>query len=236
MDKRTFLKSGLLLGTGVFIAPAAYSKDIFNSPVTGQKTNEFEQIPLKYDFNALEPHIDAKTLEVHYSKHHASYTSKFNASLKEENLGGKSIKEIFGNVSKYSASIRNNGGGHFNHNFFWQALSPNRGEPKGDLLKAINTDFGSFDNFKKEFSTKAATVFGSGWAWLIKQDNKLKIVQTSNQDNPLMDISKEKGTPLLTIDVWEHAYYLKYQNRRPEYIESFWNVVNWDFVSSNLKS
>jgi len=179
--------------------------------------------------------MDAQTVEIHYSRHHATYTSRFNASVKEEGLTGKSVRELFAQVSKYSASIRNNGGGHYNHNFFWQGLTPaGGGQPKAALLKALNRDFGSFDAFKAEFSKKAAAVFGSGWTWLIKQDEKLKIVNSVNQDNPLMDISEEKGTPLLCLDIWEHAYYLGYQNKRADFITAFWNIINWDFVAKNL--
>lgn len=232
MNKRTFLKTSLIIGTGSFVAPAFGMKNLSGSR---PQPAEFIQVPLNYAFNALEPYIDAQTMELHYSKHHAGYTSKFNTSVEEEKLLGKTINEIFGQVSKYSASIRNNGGGFYNHNFFWQCLTPKAGgNPDSRLLNSLNVNFGSFENFKKEFAQKASSVFGSGWAWLIKQGDKLKIISTPNQDNPLMDLAPEKGIPLLTIDVWEHAYYLKYQNRRPEYIDAFWNIVNWDFVARNL--
>jgi len=234
MNKRTFIKTGLILGAGSFIVPSIRVKNVMGSPLDPEGATEFTQVPLGFTFRALEPYIDAQTMELHYSKHHAGYTSKFNASVKEEKLTGKSIYEIFASVSEYSASIRNNGGGFYNHNFFWQGLSPDGGgKPKKKLLKAIIRNFGSFENFKEEFSRKAASVFGSGWAWLIEQDRKLKIISTPNQDNPLMDIAAEKGTPLLTLDVWEHAYYLNYQNRRADYIKAFWNIVNWDFVADN---
>ena len=226
MDKRTFLKTSFLLGTGALIAgPAMARKEILSSD------NEFKQTPLAYGYNALEPYIDAQTMELHYSKHHAGYTSKFNVAIKDEGLEDIKLKEIFKNVSKYSSAIRNNGGGYYNHNLFWKVMSPNAGgEPSGKLASQITKDFGSFASFREAFSKAAGTVFGSGWAWLIMQDGKLKVTQTPNQDNPLMDVAAEKGKPILAIDVWEHAYYLKYQNRRPEYIENFWKVVNWKQV------
>lgn len=195
----------------------------------------FKLPDLQYDYNALEPYIDGKTMEIHFSKHHGGYTTKLNGAVEGSPLADKSIEEILAEVSKHSTAVRNNGGGFFNHNLFWEVMSPNGGgEPKGDLLDAINKDFGSFTKFKEEFSNAAATRFGSGWAWLIKQGNNLKVISTPNQDNPLMDIAEEKGTPILGLDVWEHAYYLKYQNRRPEYIDAFWNVINWDAVASKF--
>ena len=196
----------------------------------------FKLPDLKYDYNALEPHIDAKTMEIHYSKHHGGYTSKLNAALEADNISGKSIEEILQNISKYSVGIRNNGGGYFNHNLFWEIMSPNGGgNPSGDIGKSISDSFESFDKFKDEFANAAATRFGSGWAWLVKENGKLKIGSTPNQDNPLMDVSDFKGQPLLGLDVWEHAYYLKYQNRRPEYIDAFFNVINWDKVNLLFK-
>jgi Fe-Mn family superoxide dismutase len=235
MDKRTFLKTGFMFGAGSLVLPVLGEKNpSWFLPESGS-TDEFQQLPLKYAFNALEPYIDAQTMELHYTKHHAGYTSRLNSSVKQENLSGKTLQEILAGASKYSESIRNNGGGHYNHNFFWQCLSPGtKAQPKSEILNALSKHFGSFDNFKKEFTQKAISVFGSGWAWLINQQDKLKIISTPNQDNPLMDLSPEKGIPILALDVWEHAYYLRYQNRRAEYIESFWNIVNWDFVSSNL--
>ncbi|KPK85356.1 MAG: superoxide dismutase [Bacteroides sp. SM23_62_1] len=192
----------------------------------------FKQPELGYAYNALEPHIDAMTMELHYSKHHAGYTTKFNAAVNEAGIAGMAIKDIFRNISKYPDAVKNNGGGYYNHNLFWKVMSPDGGgEPEGDLLKGIEKSFGSFSNFKDTFSKTAASTFGSGWAWLIHSDGKLIVTSTPNQDNPLMDIAPVKGTPLLLLDVWEHAYYLKYQNRRAEYIEAFWNVVNWDYIS-----
>ena len=197
----------------------------------------FVQEELKYDYNALEPYVDARTMEIHYSKHHAAYTANFNKALEGTSLEGKSIEEIFAGISEHPVAVRNNGGGFFNHNVFWSVMGPNGGgEPTGELLEAINGAFGSFADFKSQFSAAAATRFGSGWAWLVKQaDGSLVVSSTPNQDNPLMDIAEVKGTPLLTIDVWEHAYYLHYQNRRPDYIEAFWNVVNWEEVAKRFK-
>ena len=197
----------------------------------------FKLPELSYDYNALEPHIDARTMEIHHSKHHAAYTANFNKAVEGASLEGKSIEEIFAGISKHPVAVRNNGGGFFNHKIFWSVMGPNGGgEPTGELLEAINGAFGSFADFKSQFSAAAATRFGSGWAWLVKQaDGSLVVSSTPNQDNPLMDIAEVKGTPLLTIDVWEHAYYLHYQNRRPDYIEAFWNVVNWEEVARRFK-
>ncbi len=238
MNKRQFLKTTMLMGAGVMVAPSvlrnrAIASDINKiSPVAN---GEFVQVSLPYAFKALEPHIDAQTMEIHYGKHHAAYTKNFNQIVKDEKIEGKSIEDIFGNMDKYPAGMRNNGGGFYNHNFFWLTLSPSGGgEPSGALLKEIEKNFGSFTAFKDEFTKAASSVFGSGWAWLIKQEGALKIVTSPNQDNPLMNVSKEQGSPLMCIDVWEHAYYLKYQNKRADYITAFWNLVDWKFVSSNL--
>jgi superoxide dismutase, Fe-Mn family len=195
----------------------------------------FKLPSLKYAYNALEPHIDARTMEIHHTKHHAAYTNNLNSAVENTELADKSIEEIMKNISNYSDAVRNNGGGFYNHNLFWEIMSPNGGgEPKGDLLSAIQSGFGSYDAFKDEFSKAAATRFGSGWAWLVVKDGKLVVSSTPNQDNPLMDVAEVRGTPVLGLDVWEHAYYLKYQNRRPEYISAFWNVIDWDEVSKRL--
>lgn len=187
---------------------------------------------LPYAYNALEPYIDAQTMELHHGKHHAAYTVRFNEAVAAAGLTGKSAQEILKEVSKYPAAIRNNGGGYLNHKLFWKMMAPASGKtPSNELSAAINKDFGSFDAFKEKFNTAAKSVFGSGWAWLIIDADKLKITTTSNQDNPIMDTVTEKGATLLCIDVWEHSYYLKHQNRRTDYIDAFWNVVNWDFVS-----
>ncbi len=197
----------------------------------------FELPKLNYAYDALEPHIDARTMEIHHSKHHAGYTNNLNAAIKGTELEGKSIEDILSGVSGHSVAVRNNGGGFYNHDLFWKVMSPNGGGvPEGEVLQAIEKNFGSFDAFKDEFSKAAATRFGSGWAWLVKQsDDSLVITSTPNQDNPIMDIADVKGTPVLALDVWEHAYYLKYQNLRPDYISAFWNVVNWDEVHKLLK-
>ncbi|MFC2186737.1 superoxide dismutase [Fulvivirgaceae bacterium LMO-SS25] len=200
----------------------------------------FELPKLAYDFNALEPHIDARTMEIHHGKHHAGYVNNLNAAIEGTDLAGKSIEDILANVSKASVAVRNNGGGHFNHSLFWSVLSPNGGgAPQGDLAAAINSQFGSLDALKEQFNKAAATRFGSGWAWLcVKADGSLEICSTPNQDNPLMDVETNgcAGTPILGLDVWEHAYYLNYQNRRPDYISAFWNVINWDEVARRYQA
>jgi Fe-Mn family superoxide dismutase len=197
----------------------------------------FKLPDLPYDFGALEPHIDAKTMEIHHDKHHGGYTTKLNAAVETENISSSNIEEILANVSKYSTDVRNNGGGYYNHNLFWEILNPNGGgNPTGDLGKAIESTFGSYEQFKDEFSKAAASRFGSGWAWLVNENGKLKIGSTANQDSPLMDISDFKGKPIIGLDVWEHAYYLKYQNRRPEYIEAFFNIINWEKANELFKA
>jgi Fe-Mn family superoxide dismutase len=198
----------------------------------------FELPKLDYAYNALEPNVDAATMEIHHSKHHAAYTNNLNAALEGSADASKSIEALMADVSKRSVAVRNNGGGFYNHSLFWKVIGPNGGgKPSGDLLQAIEKNFGSFDAFKEEFSKAAATRFGSGWAWLVKTaDGKLVVSSTPNQDNPLMDVADVKGTPILGLDVWEHAYYLKYQNRRPDYIQAFWNVVNWDEVAARFKA
>jgi superoxide dismutase, Fe-Mn family len=196
----------------------------------------FELPKLDYAYDALEPHIDARTMEIHHTKHHQGYTTNLNNAIAGTNLEGKTIEEILSDISKASAAARNNGGGFYNHNLFWKVMAPNGGgTPSGDLADALNSTFGSFDTFKDEFSKAAATRFGSGWAWLIKTSSGLKVTSTPNQDNPLMDIADVKGTPILGLDVWEHAYYLNYQNRRPDYIAAFWNVINWEEVTKRFK-
>lgn len=191
----------------------------------------FELPELPYAHDALEPHIDAKTMEIHHGKHHAGYTTKLNGAVDGTDLAGKSIEDLLANHTDNGA-VRNNGGGFYNHNLFWQVMSPNGGgEPSGDLGAAINDAFGSYEDFKTAFSNAAATRFGSGWAWLCVNDGKLEVCSTANQDNPLMPGVGCSGTPILGLDVWEHAYYLNYQNRRPDYINAFFNVVNWDKVA-----
>ena len=197
----------------------------------------FEVPSLPYEFSALEPHIDAQTMEIHHDKHHAAYVNKLNAAIEGTDAAGKSIDEIMASVSSYGKGVRNNGGGHYNHSLFWTIMGPNGGgEPTGALADAISSKFGSFDKFKEEFAAAAAGQFGSGWAWLIVKDGELAVTSTPNQDNPVMDIAEVKGTPILGLDVWEHAYYLKYQNKRPDYISAFWNVVDWEAVNKRYEA
>ena len=192
---------------------------------------------LTFAFDALEPHIDAKTMEIHYSKHHQGYTDKLNAAIEGSSLESQTIEEILAHISEESTAVRNNGGGFYNHSLFWSILSPNGGgEPTGKLAEAISKSFGSFEEFKTQFGTAAATQFGSGWAWLVVHEGELSVGSTPNQDNPLMDITGLDGTPILGLDVWEHAYYLNYQNRRPDYILSFWNVVDWEEVARRFEA
>jgi superoxide dismutase, Fe-Mn family len=190
----------------------------------------FELAPLPYASDALEPNIDKQTMEIHHGKHHQTYVTNLNNAVNGTELEGKSIEELLAEVSKYPVAVRNNGGGHWNHTFFCGLLSPNGGgQPTGKLAEAITEKFGSFDTLKEEFAKAATTRFGSGWAWLIvTPSGELAVTSTPNQDNPLMDVADQKGTPILGLDVWEHAYYLKYQNKRPDYIAAWWNVVNWD--------
>ena len=192
---------------------------------------------LPYDYKALEPHIDAQTMEIHYSKHHQAYVTNFNNAVAGKPEDSMSLEDLFKNISKQPPVVRNNGGGVYNHNLFWEIMKPNGGgEPTGKLGDAIKSTFGSFADFKTTFSTAGATRFGSGWAWLCVSNGKLAVCSTPNQDNPLMDVSECKGTPILGMDVWEHAYYLKYQNKRPDYIAAFFNVINWDEVAKRLDS
>lgn len=195
----------------------------------------FELQDLPYAFDALEPHIDARTMEIHHGKHHKAYTDNLNKAIEGTDLEGLPIEEIL-EKGVHNPAVRNNGGGYYNHNLFWQIMSPNGGgQPSGELADAINSAFGSFDAFKEEFSKAASTRFGSGWAWLVLKDGKLEVCSTANQDNPLMQGVGCEGKPILGLDVWEHAYYLNYQNRRPDYISAFFNVVNWDKVAELYK-
>jgi superoxide dismutase, Fe-Mn family len=194
----------------------------------------FELPKLNYAFNALEPHIDARTMEIHHGKHHQAYVTNLNNAIAGTDAEKLSIEEINRNISKYPVAVRNNGGGHFNHSLFWEIMAPNAGgTPSNDVSKAIESDLGGFEKFKTDFSQAGATRFGSGWAWLcVKSDGKLAVCSTPNQDNPLMDLADGcKGTPILGMDVWEHAYYLNYQNRRPDYMAAFFNVINWNKVN-----
>ena len=198
----------------------------------------FELPDLPYAFDALAPHIDAKTMEIHHDKHHGGYVTKLNAAVEGTPQADMSLEDLMKNVGSTSTAVRNNGGGHYNHSLFWKVLSPDGGgQPSGDLASAIDSAFGSYDAFKEDFTQAAGTRFGSGWAWLIVDSNgTLKVTSTPNQDSPMMDVAETHGTPILGLDVWEHAYYLNYQNKRPDYISAFWNVVNWDQVSKNYEA
>jgi superoxide dismutase, Fe-Mn family len=231
MNKRSFLKSSAMLGAGSLLFSG---RNLLGNTLPKNESaeeNTFVQTPLEYANNALEPNIDSATMEIHYSKHHAAYTKNLNALVKEQNIQEKDIVKLLGNISKYPAGVRNNGGGFYNHNLYWSVMAPNAGgEPGGSLAKAITSDLGSFAKFKEDFTKAAIGRFGSGWAWLIVKDKKLVIASSPNQDCPLMDISETKGIPVFCIDVWEHAYYLKYQNKRADYVGAYWNVANWKKV------
>jgi len=242
MNKREFLKTSAILGAGTLVAPTLAFSCTNSSAGTGATASlvatgsdgKFTQPSLGYAFDALEPHVDALTMELHYGKHHAGYTRKFNAALEHEDLHSTNIYRIFETVSSYGAGVRNNGGGYFNHNLYWKFMSPDGGgAPTGKLAAAIVEAFGSFDKFKELFTATAGSHFGSGWGWLLlDKEGKLQVSSTPNQDNPLMDVVEVQGTPLLNVDVWEHAYYLNYQNKRKSYLEAYWNVVDWSFVGS----
>ncbi|MBD3748000.1 MAG: superoxide dismutase [Sphingobacteriales bacterium] len=234
-SRRKFLQNTLTATAAITIgAPLLKTQNLFATEKVADFF-QFVQIKLPYSYAALEPSIDALTMEIHYNKHHTAYIKNVNEAIVAEKINFNNEHDFFANVSKLSAKARNNGGGAYNHNFFWESMSPNAGKmPSGKLKKAIEASFGTFDKFKDTFSSAAATRFGSGWAWLIAADGKLKITSTPNQDNPLMDVAADKGIPLLALDVWEHAYYLKYQNRRTDYIANFWNVVNWEKVAERF--
>ncbi len=239
-SRRKFILSSATVGIGSMLATPALGK-LFGAekPAVPSGNIGFDQQPLAYAYNALEPSIDALTMEIHYTKHAAAYSKNLKEAAVSEGVDTKTpLEEVLHKISKYSVKMRNNGGGHYNHELFWKSLTPKAGtQPSEKLLAAINLHFGSLDKFKAQFSDAAKTRFGSGWAWLlVNPDKKLIVSSTPNQDNPLMDLADVKGTPLLGLDVWEHAYYLKYQNRRPEYIENFWKVLNWDFVSERFSS
>lgn len=239
MNRRNFLGALALIPVGLTMKPfESFTKEITNHK-HGRKVTmgKFVLPDLPYSFDALEPYIDAKTMEIHHGKHHGGYVSKLNAAVEGTELEGKSLEELMKNVSSHPTAVRNNGGGHFNHSLFWKVMKKGGGgNPSGELADAISESFGSFESFKDEFAKAAAGRFGSGWAWLIKKDGKLVITSTPNQDNPLMDVAEVQGTPVLGLDVWEHAYYLKYQNRRPDYIDNWFNVINWEQVAENLKN
>ncbi|MBK6448195.1 superoxide dismutase [Candidatus Brachybacter algidus] len=238
MDKRIFLKRLGLASFSLMASRFLFAseiEDIDNGPISEETFPEggkFTLPKLPYAFNALEPNIDAQTMEIHYTKHHQGYVDKLNAAIAGKPAAGYSLEKICSMANNTDMATRNNAGGHFNHSMFWQSMTPNgQGKPSGALATAIDNNFGSFDKFKEKFEAEAKTRFGSGWAWLVKGANgKLYVYSTPNQDNPLMSKLGFKGTPLLGLDVWEHAYYLKYQNKRPDYVANFWKLVNWDFV------
>lgn len=227
-SRRDFLKTSAIAAAGVAVAGT--------SSAWPHEHASFSLPQLSYGYSDLEPHIDALTMEIHHSRHHKAYIDNLNRLCNENHVHETSLDRILGNISRYPVGIRNNGGGHWNHTFFWNCMKPKGGgAPTGKAAEAINSSFGSFDVFKTQFSDAAKSRFGSGWAWLVKNaEGKLVIGSTPNQDNPLMDVSELKGTPILGLDVWEHAYYLKYQNKRPDYIGAWWNLVNWDMFSSRL--
>jgi Fe-Mn family superoxide dismutase len=244
MKKSTSNRRDFILNSGKAVLAVGLSTTVI--PVIANSINKktasltdvkFQQQPLLYKFDALQQAIDTQTMEIHYTKHAAAYCKNLNeAYVAELGTQNKSLEEILGSISKYSPKMRNNGGGHYNHEMFWQCMSPNAtAKPIGKLSEKINTDFGSFEAFKTQFADAAKTRFGSGWAWLIKtKEGKLAIGSTANQDNPLMDVVELKGKPLLCLDVWEHAYYLRYQNKRADYITNFWNVVDWSFIEKKF--
>ncbi len=196
----------------------------------------FELPKLQYQYDALEPHIDSKTMEIHHTKHHGAYVNNLNNALQGTGNENKKLEDLMASISSLPAAVRNNGGGHYNHTLFWEIMKPNGGgNPTGDLADAINRYFGSYDKLKESLSNAGLTRFGSGWAWLVVKGSELVVTSTPNQDNPLMDVADVKGTPILGIDVWEHAYYLKYQNRRNEYLAAIWNVLNWEEISRRFK-
>jgi len=243
-SRRTFLSQSTKVSLSVGLGSSLVGSALFSACASseGSKAEQiitgFSQEPLPYAYSALEPHIDAMTMEIHYTKHAAGYAKNVSEAATEENVDtSKPLEEVLGNVSKYSTKMRNNAGGHYNHEMFWSIMSAEAGgQPTGALAEAINTDFGSYDAFVEEFETAAKTRFGSGWAWLVLDGNTLKVGSTPNQDNPLMDISDFKGSPLMGIDVWEHAYYLNYQNERPRYITSWWNLLDWTKVAERFDS
>lgn len=230
MKRRNFLT---LVGTSVLAAPVW--SNVYTKSVPEQKAIDSTFPELPYAFSALEPYIDAQTMELHYTKHHKGYYNNFINAIKDSPAGEMDLNTLFAGISKQSAAVRNNGGGYYNHMLFWENMSPKKTTPSAKLAAAIDKSFGSMDKFKEEFANAAKKHFGSGWAWLVAgKDNNLFVTDTLNQDNPLMDVVDKKGTPLLCLDVWEHAYYLHYQNRRAEYVDNFWNIVNWDVVSKRL--
>jgi len=242
--RRDFFKKGILAGAGLALMNNTFSSAA--EPGNMNAGTDFTLPPLPYAYDALEPFIDKQTMEVHHTKHHQAYIDKLNKALTDGKISGVTIEDICKNISRHPLAIRNNGGGHYNHSMFWKGMKPNPGsvlspsttnEPTGKISDAIKSTFDSFENFKSKFTQKALTTFGSGWAWLvINKAGKLEIGSTANQDNPLMDILEFKGNPVIGLDVWEHAYYLKYQNKRADYINAWWNVVNWEEANKRLEN
>lgn len=231
MKRRNFLT---LVGTSLMAAPVW--SNVYSAKLPASKAIDSTFPDLPYAYNALEPVIDTKTMEIHHSKHHKAYFNNFIAAIKDTPAAQLELKELFAGISKQSAAVRNNGGGYYNHLLFWENLSPVKTSPSANLAGAIDKSFGSMDKFKEEFANAGKKQFGSGWAWLsVSSDGKLFVSGTPNQDNPLMDVVDKKGTPLLCLDVWEHAYYLQYQNRRADYVDKFWDIVNWDTVSKRFE-
>jgi Fe-Mn family superoxide dismutase len=229
-SRREFLKTSLLAAAGSMISPSV-EDNIF----AFSAENEFTLPALPYDYSALEPYIDTQTMQIHHDRHHKAYVDKLNEAIKASNLQGKTLETLFDKISSYPMAVRNHGGGHWNHSMFWSLMKPNGGGvPGGGIADALKSAFGSLDEFKNKFSAAAMGRFGSGWAWLVANKGKLEIGSTPNQDNPLMDVSDIKGTPLLCLDVWEHAYYLKYQNKRNDYVNAWWNVIHWDEVNKRF--
>lgn len=232
MKRRNFIA---LVGTSLAASPVW--SNVYNTKMPVQKAIDITFPELPYAYNALEPVIDAKTMEIHYSKHHKAYFNNFLTALKDSPAAEMDLLDLFANVSKQSAAIRNNGGGYYNHKLFWENLSPVKTNPPVGLKSAIEKSFGSFEKFRDEFSNAAKKHFGSGWAWLsVGADGQLFVSDTLNQDSPLMDVVDKRGTPLLCLDVWEHAYYLQYQNRRAEYVDNFWEIINWDTVGKRYEN
>jgi Fe-Mn family superoxide dismutase len=240
ISRRSFISNTAKAGLTVGLIGSSLSELLAKGIIIPSEfpfTTGFTQTPLAYGFPALEPHIDARTMEIHYTKHAAAYATNLRDAAKEENVDTtKPLENVLATISKYSAKMRNNGGGHYNHELFWSIMAPNAGgKPEGKLAEAIVASFGNYEAFVTQFETAAKSRFGSGWAWLsVTADKKLVVSSTPNQDNPLMDVAEVKGTPILGLDVWEHAYYLHYQNRRPDYVAAFWNVVNWKAVSERF--
>ena len=233
MERRKFVKSVGLVTAAAYVSPKVIGNNQVTVSTSGNDSAPALEFPaLPYAYDALEPYIDARTMEIHYDKHHRAYFTNYVNAVKGTPLEGMAVTDVFASMSKQSDAVRNNGGGYYNHIFFWNNLAAKSAGPSAGLSAAISKSFGSFDKFKETFSTAGKTRFGSGWAWLyLNSDKNLVVGSTPNQDNPLMDISTVKGTPVLTLDVWEHAYYLKYQNKRADYIDAFWNVVNWEEVN-----